>query len=350
MAESLSIFLTALIKSVIILFGVFLPGAAGSVYFERKISAWIQNRIGPNRVGPFGILQPIVDVVKLIIKEDIIPLVADKRFHALAPVIAVTTAMATFAVMPFGNFVVIGNLRIDLNIASNVNVALLYVLAVGSVSVYAITFAGWSSNNKYSMLGGLRSASQMISYELSMGLSLVGVIMIAGTTSLNGIVEAQANMKWNVFTQPLGFIIFLVASFAETNRSPFDLPEAEPELVGGYNTEYAGMKWGMFFLAEYGHMIAASGMISTLFFGGYDIPFVKQLFPSVFYDGALILGIMLVGFFLTKIAFFAFFFIWVRWSLPRFRYDQLMDLGWKVMMPLALVNIIVTSLVMYALR
>jgi NADH-quinone oxidoreductase subunit H len=340
--------LIAVIKVVILLFGVVLPGASACVYFERKISAWIQLRVGPNRVGPLGLLQPIADVVKLLLKEDIIPAAADKMYHFLAPLISITVAVSVFAVVPFGHYIMIGGEQIYLSIAPHINVSVLYVLAITSIGVYGITLAGWSSNNKYSLLGGLRSASQMISYELSMGLSLIGVLMISGSLNLNEIVIAQAGMQWNVFYQPLGFVIFLIASFAETNRAPFDLPEAEPELVGGYHTEYSGMKFGIFFLAEYANMIASSAMIVTFFFGGWQVPFLPELLGIQ--EGSLLLGLLQLGAFTAKVAAFLFFFIWVRWSLPRFRYDQLMNLGWKVLLPLALLNITVTGIVMYFLK
>ncbi len=340
--------LIAAIKVVILLFGVVLPGASACVYFERKISAWIQQRIGPNRVGPLGLLQPIADVVKLLLKEDIVPAAADKKFHFLAPLISITIAVAVFAVIPFGNYVLIGNTYTYLSIAPHLNVSVLYVLALTSIGVYGITLAGWSSNNKYSLLGGLRSASQMISYELSMGLSLIGVLMIGGSLNLNELVIAQSGLKWNVFYQPLGFLIFMIASYAETNRSPFDLPEAEPELVGGYHTEYSGMKFGIFFLAEYANMIAASAMMVTFFFGGWQVPFLPEILGL--HDGDLLLGLLQLGAFTAKVAVFLFIFIWVRWSLPRFRYDQLMNLGWKVLLPLALLNIAVTGTVMFFLK
>ncbi len=351
MPELLLLILISLLKGGLVLGLVVLPGAVVSVYYERKVSAWIQHRIGPNRTGPFGILQPFADVAKLLLKEDIIPTDANKGFHFFAPLIAVTTAVAAFAVTPFGNYIMVGTTRIDLAVAPNINVALLYVFGVGSVAVYGITFAGWSSSNKFSLLGGLRSASQMISYELCMGLSVIGVIMMAGSLNLNDIVKNQADLKWNLFFQPLGFIVFFVAGFAETNRAPFDLPEAEPELVGGYHTEYSGMKFGMFFLAEYGHMVASAAMTTTLFLGGWQLPIpASVLAPIGLVEGSIVLGLLQFGTFFAKIAVMCFVFIWVRWSLPRFRYDQLMNLGWRVMMPLALVNIILTTIVMAFLR
>ncbi len=342
--ELLVDFLIGFLKALIVLFLVILPGASGAVYFERRIAAWIQMRIGPNRVGPYGLLQPIADVIKLIFKEDIIPAAADKRFHFLAPLISITITVAVFAVIPFGHYVVINGEPVYLGVAPNVHVGILYVLAMTSMGVYGLTLAGWASNNKYSLLGGLRSSAQMISYELAMGLSIVALLMVTGTPNLMEIVEQQTGWRWNVLYQPLGFLIFLVASFAETNRTPFDLPEAEPELVGGYHTEYTGMKFGMFFLAEYGNVIAASAMMTTLFFGGWQVPFLPELLGLQ--EGSVALALLQVASFTIKVAIFVFFFIWVRWTVPRFRYDQLMRLGWKVLFPLSLANVLITGLVM----
>lgn len=333
-----------LIKTVVILFGVVLPGASACVYFERKISAWIHLRIGPNRVGPLGLLQPISDVVKLLLKEDIVPAAANRLIHFLSPLIVLTIAVATFALIPFGHYITIGGENIYLCVAPHADTGILLFLALTSVAVYGLTLAGWASNSKYSLLGGLRSASQMISYELSLGLSIIGVLMIAGTLNINEIIIGQADMQWNVFKQPLAFIIFLIASYAETNRAPFDLPEAEPELVGGYHTEYSGMKFGIFFLAEYAAMIASSAFIVILFFGGWQVPFLPELLGLE--EGSLALGLLQIAAFTAKMAFFLFLYIWVRWSIPRFRYDQLMALGWKVLLPVSLLNIVVTGIVM----
>ncbi len=315
-----------------------LTAAAVSVYAERRVSAIIQLRLGPNRVGPFGLMQPMADVFKLFWKEDVVPEAADMGFHRLAPVISLGIAVAVYAVIPFANYIEIGGTKYYFGIAPNVNIGLLYILAMTSVAVYGITLAGWSSNNKYSLMGGLRSAAQMISYELSMGLSLIGVLMISGSLSLNDIVMQQSGFGWNVFLQPLGFIIFLVSSFAETNRTPFDLPEAEPELVGGFNTEYSGMKFGMFFLAEYANVATASAFITLVYFGGWQLPFDIGLEA-----GSIALALVQFGCFLAKVIFFILFFIWVRWTVPRFRYDQLMNLGWKVLLPLAILNVIITG-------
>lgn len=340
-----------LLKAAIVVFLVMLPGAVIAVYSERRLAAFIQMRIGPNRVGPFGLMQAFADVAKLLFKEDVVPAQANRFFHTLAPLIAVTTTAALFAVIPFADYVMIGDTRIDFTVAPNVNLAVLYILAVSSVAVYAMTFAGWSSGSKYPLLGSLRSAAQMISYELTLGSSLIGIIMMTGSFNLNDIVHAQANLKWNIFYQPLGFIIFLVASFAETNRAPFDLVEAEPELVGGYHTEYSGMKFGLFMLVEFVHIIIAPCIIATLFLGGWQPPIPTFILTALgIQEGSIVMALLQLGSFAAKVLFLMAFFIWVRWSLPRFRYDQLMNLGWKVMLPLSLVNIILTAVVMYLVK
>ncbi len=326
----------ALIKIVIVLL-VILTTVANLVYMERRISAFIQNRIGPNRVGPWGLLQAPADVLKLFLKEDIVPAKANRLIHTLAPIISITVAMSTFAVVPFGNTITLFGHTIKLLIA-DVNIGILYILALTSMGVYGITLSGWASNNKYSLLGGLRSSAQLISYELSMGLSVVGVIMIAGSLQLDRIVELQSGFAWNAFLTPIGFVTFLVASFAETNRLPFDLPEAEPELVGGYHTEYSGMKFGTFFLAEYANMITSSAVITTLFLGGWQFPYLETFgLPD------LLVSVTQVLTFVVKVGALLVFYMWVRWTIPRFRYDQLMNLGWKVMLPLALLNVVVTG-------
>jgi NADH-quinone oxidoreductase subunit H len=341
MNEILWIILLSGIKAVVVL-SMILLAAATLVYMERKVAAAIQNRIGPNRVGPFGFLQPFADVFKLFMKEDIVPKAANRFFHSLAPIISLGVALAVYAVIPFGDRIIFKGKEYFIGLAPNVNVGILFILAMTSVGVYGITLAGWSSNNKYSLLGGLRSSAQMISYELSMGLSLIGVLMISQSFTLPDIVAHQVGWKWNIVLQPLGFIIFLVAAFAETNRAPFDLPEAEPELVGGYNTEYSGMKFGMFFLAEYANMATSSAIITLLFLGGWQLPFVYDWLK--FDYGSIQLAIMQFIIFFIKINIVVFFFIWVRWSIPRFRYDQLMNLGWKVLLPLSLLNIVLTGI------
>ncbi len=323
---------------IIVIFLINLTVVAYLVLVERRVSAFIQNRIGPNRVGPAGMFQPVADIVKLFLKEDIVPKAANKFVHSLAPLISLVVAMTAFAVIPFGNTVHLFGRDIKLMIA-DVNVGILYLLALSSLGVYGITLSGWSSNNKYSLLGGLRSSAQMISYELSMGLALIGVLMIAGTLRLDKIVESQAHGMWYFWRSPVSFITFVIASFAETNRLPFDLPEAEPELVGGYHTEYSGMKFGLFFLAEYANMITASAVITTLFLGGWQVPFVGH-----FGFSALTVSLLQVAAFGVKVGIVLLFFILVRWTIPRFRYDQLMNIGWKVMLPLSLANILVTGL------
>ena len=326
----------AAIKIVLVLL-IILTTVANLVFAERRISAAIQNRIGPNRVGPWGLLQAPADVLKLFMKEDIVPFRANKAIHTLAPIVSITVAMATFAVIPFGDRITLFGQDVKLMIA-DVNIGVLYILAMTSMGVYGVTLSGWASNNKYSLLGGLRSSAQMISYELSMGLSVVGVIMVAGTLRLDRIVELQDGLFWNFWRLPIGFITFLVASFAETNRLPFDLPEAEPELVGGYHTEYSGMKFGTFFLAEYANMITSSALIVTLFFGGWQVPYLSQIGLS-----PLAVSLIQVAAFVIKVGCMLVFYMWIRWTIPRFRYDQLMNLGWKVMLPLSLLNIAVTG-------
>ncbi len=333
----LPLWLIAIIAFIIINF--MLVSASVLVYAERKVSAYMQNRPGPNRVGPFGFLQPFADVAKLLFKEDITPTASNKFIHSLAPVLMVIIAMTVPGMIPFARGVVI---------VDN-SVTVLLILALTSISVYGVTLAGWSSNSKYSLLGGLRSAAQMISYELSMGLAVVSVVLIAGSLSVVEIVENQASgmaiLGWNVFCNPIGALIFIITAFAETNRAPFDLPEAEQELVGGYHTEYSGMKFGMFFLAEYVNWFVASFVIATLFFGGYLIPFeplLLQAFPGL--EGSVLLGLLQFICLMAKVSFFVFLFIWVRWTLPRFKYNQLMQIGWKYLLPIALVNVIVIAL------
>lgn len=304
------------------------------VYFERRISAWIQNRLGPNRVGWEGVLQPFADVLKLLLKEDIVPENANSKIHALAPMIALFVAFSTYAVIPFGPTVTLFGYTVPLVVA-DVNIGILYVLALSSIGVYAITFAGWSSGSKYSLLGGIRCSAQMISYEISMGFSIGGVLLLSQSLRPTEIILAQSGWMWNAFIQPIGFITFLVSAFAETNRLPFDLPEAEPELVGGFHTEYSSMKFAGFFLAEYANMIIASALIVTLYLGGWQLP----LIDSLGLPGGVVIALQILGF-LFKMGLLLFFFLWIRWTLPRFRYDQLMNLGWKVMFPLSLINLI----------
>jgi NADH-quinone oxidoreductase subunit H len=298
------------------------------VLAERRICAWIQNRVGPNRVGPGGLLQPVADVVKLLFKEEIVPARADKVLYSLGPLLAFAPAAIAFSVIPVGR---------GLQIA-DMSVGLLFVITATSLAVYGISFGGWASNNKFSLLGGLRSSAQIISYEIAMSLSLISVIMTMGTVSLSEIAAAQSNfLTWNIFRQPLAFVVFFIAAFAENNRLPFDLPECESELVGGYHTEYSGMKFGMYFLGEYVAMIVMSGMVVTLFLGGWSPGFPLP-------DGHLWTAVSVLTF-AAKLGLVLFFYIWVRWTLPRFRYDQLMRLGWKGLVPLAMANIVATGVV-----
>lgn len=319
---------------VVVLLTLILLTVSYLVYFERRISAWIQNRLGPNRVGWEGILQPFADVFKLLLKEDIVPDNANKKIHTLAPMIALFVAFSTYAVIPFGPTVTLFGYSVPLVVA-DINIGILYVLALSSIGVYAMTLAGWSSGSKYSLLGGIRSSAQMISYEVSMGFSVGGVLLLSQSLRPTEIVLAQSGWMWNAFIQPIGFITFLVAAFAETNRLPFDLPEAEPELVGGFHTEYSSMKFAGFYLAEYANMIIASSLIVTLYLGGWQLPLIDSLgLPT-----GVIITLQILGF-VIKMGMLLFFFIWIRWTLPRFRYDQLMNLGWLVMFPLSLINLI----------
>ncbi len=328
---------------VLLVFLISLGIAAYSTYAERKVAAFMQDRIGPDRAGPFGILQPLADGLKMFMKEEIIPTVSNKFLFILGPSLAMLTALMTGVVVPWGGNINIGDYSFPLQI-TDINIGILYVFGVVSFGVYGIMIGGWASNNKYSMLGALRASSQMISYEIAMGLALVALIMKTGSLSLGEIVRQQDAGWWNIVYQPLGFLIFLICAFAETNRAPFDLPECETELVGGYHTEYSSMKLGFYLFAEYINIFISSAIISSLYFGGYNIPFQNHL-PI---DGN-ILSILQFVFFFGKIIFFIFFFMWVRWTIPRFRYDQLMNLGWKILIPLAIFNILATGVLMYAL-
>ena len=324
--------LTALVAFLLI--NALLVSASLLVYFERRISGLIQNRPGPNRVGPAGILQPFADVLKFVLKEDVQPAASNTFIHSLAPVVMVVVVMSIMALIPLAEGVVI----------ADVNVGIIMVLAITSITVYGVTLAGWSSNSKYSLLGGLRSAAQMISYELGMGLAVASVVVMAGTLNMTGIVESQSTV-WYVFVNPIGFLVFLVTAFAETNRAPFDLPEAEQELVGGFHTEYSGMKFGMFFLAEYLAWFVASFLIATLFFGGYLLPFqstILALVPAL--EGTILFSVLQFLSLMAKTAFFAFLFIWVRWTFPRFKYNQIMNIGWKYLIPIGFVNVLVIAI------
>lgn len=313
-----------------------------STYAERKVAAFMQDRIGPNRAGPFGILQPLADGIKLFFKEEIIPETSNKFLFILGPAMAMLTAMMTCAVIPWGSKLEIFGHSISLQIA-DVNIGILYIFAVVSMGVYGIMIGGWASNNKFSLLAAMRGASQVISYELAMGIALIALLMLTGSLSLKTIVEQQmqAGRFWNILYQPLGFLIFFICAMAECNRAPFDLPEAENELNMGYHQEYSSMKLGFYLFAEYINMFISSAVIVTLYFGGYDIPFVNEtlLSPNL----AAVLGILSL---FIKIFIFIFIFMWIRWTLPRFRYDQLMNLGWKGLILLALANMLITAFVM----
>jgi len=315
-----------------------------TTFAERKVAAIIQDRRGPNRAGPFGLLQPLADGIKMIMKEEIIPLTSNKWLFILGPNLAMITAMMTSAVIPWGNKVELFGRVIDLQIA-DINIGVLYIFGVVSMGVYGIMIGGWASNNKFSLLAAIRGASQIISYELAMGLSLIALLMYTGSLSMKTIVEQQMSSGvWNFFVQPLGFLLFIVCAFAECNRTPFDLPEAENELNFGYHQEYSSMKLGFYLFAEYINMIISSAVMATLYFGGYDIPFVNEAALSASW-GINVVAVLGTLTLLAKIVFFLFLFMWVRWTIPRFRYDQLMDLGWKKMIPLALINMLITGAV-----
>jgi NADH-quinone oxidoreductase subunit H len=323
---------------VVVVFLISLGIAAYSTYAERKVAAFLQDRVGPDRAGPFGLMQPLADGVKMFMKEEIIPTNADRALFILGPSVMMMTACMTGVVIPWGKSLMINGTEYPLQIA-DLNIGILYIFGVVSIGVYGIMIGGWASNNKYSLMGAIRASSQMISYELAMGLSIIALIMTTGSLSLRDIVAGQEGIHWNVFAQPLGFIIFLVCAFAECNRTPFDLPECETELVGGYHTEYSSMKLGFYLFAEYINMFISAAVISTLYFGGYNFPFIDQM--GLPHNLATLLGTLI---FFGKIFFFIFFFMWVRWTIPRFRYDQLMHLGWRVMIPLALFNVLATGL------
>ncbi len=308
-----------------------------TTFAERKVAAILQDRRGPNRAGPFGLLQPLADGLKLFFKEEIIPNFSSKFLFILGPALAMLTAVMTSAVIPWGDKIQLFGRDITLQIA-DINIGILYVFGVVSLGVYGIMIGSWASNNKFSLLGGLRAASQIISYELAMGISLIALLMITGSLSLKQMVLQQQQGHWNIIYQPLGFLIFLICAFAECNRTPFDLPEAENELIGGYHTEYSSMKLGFYLFSEYINMFVSSVIMATLFFGGYDMPFVNEaLFtPNI----AALIGIAAL---MGKVVIFLFFFMWVRWTIPRFRYDQLMHLGWRILIPLALFNMLATG-------
>ncbi len=321
----LEVMLISAVKVVVVIVTV-LTACAYATYLERKVVAFMQHRMGPTYAGPYGLLQPIADAVKLIFKEDTVPNNVEKMTYALAPVLSFVPALLTFAVVPFAADATLFGREIKM-VISDLNVGVLFIFAITSLGVYGIVLAGWSSGSKYSLMGGLRSSAQMISYEVSYGLSIIGVILVANTLSLRELVEQQASVAdWFIWRQPLGFLLYLTCAIAETNRAPFDLPEAESELVAGYHTEYSSMRFSMFFIGEYGNMLAVSAVGTTLFLGGWQGPFL----PSLIW-------------FLLKVFLFMFFYIWLRATFPRLRYDQLMAFGWKVLLPLALLNTMVTA-------
>lgn len=324
---------------IVIIFAISLVIAMYSTYAERKVAAFFQDRIGPNRAGPWGILQPLADGGKMFLKEEIIPTNASMFLFIVGPSLAILTACIGSAVIPWGQKLTIGSHIVDLQV-TDINVGILYIFGVVSLGVYGVMIGGWASNNKYSLLGAIRAASQNISYEISMGLSIIALLLVTGTLSLRQIAEQQTGWHWNVVYQPLGFLIFIICAFAETNRTPFDLPECETELVGGYHTEYSSMKLGFYLFAEYINMFISSAVMATLYFGGYNMPFMHHFGFSE--NLVTILGVV---FLFIKIFAFIFFFMWVRWTIPRFRYDQLMDLGWKILIPLSIANIVITGIV-----
>jgi len=331
---------------VVAIFAITLVTAMYATYGERKVAAFLQDRIGPNRAGIFGILQPLADGVKFFMKEEIIPVVSNKFLFILGPCIAMITALMAGVIIPWGSTLKINGSYYALQI-TDLNVGILYVFGVVSIGVYGIMIGGWASNNKFSLLGAIRASAQMISYELAMGIAIISLILTTGTLSLGEIANLQSGGVggawnfWNVIYQPLGFLIFITCAFAECNRAPFDLPECETELVGGYHTEYSSMKLGFYLFAEYINMFISSAVISTLYFGGYNFPFMNDLGLS--HNAITIIGTL---FFFGKIFFFVFFFMWVRWTLPRFRYDQLMNLGWKGLLPLSIVNLLITAIIL----
>ncbi|MEK7399859.1 MAG: NADH-quinone oxidoreductase subunit NuoH [Candidatus Poribacteria bacterium] len=352
--------LSVMVVKVIFVAVVLLTTVPIMAWVERRGSALIQNRLGPNRVGPLGLIQPLADVVKFLWKEDPVPAHVSKTYYVLAPLMALVPAFMTFAVIPFAGPIQIGERVITFQ-AADLNVGLLYIFSIASLGIYGIIMSGWSSNNKFSLLGSLRSSSQMISYEVSMGLSIIGIVMAFSSIDLGEIVSAQGQAlsqiggftvpKWGIFIQPLGFVIFLTTLYAETNRLPFDLPEGESEIIAGYHLEYGSIKFAMFFMAEYMNMFTASGLLATLYFGGWQLlPGMGWLLGALpltgmSHDWARVI-LEMTSFFL-KVGFFMWLFVWVRWTLPRFRYDQLMDFGWKVLLPLSMANICVTTLIIY---
>jgi NADH-quinone oxidoreductase subunit H len=326
---------------IVVVFAITMIMAMYSTWAERKVAAFLQDRVGPNRAGWGGLLQPLADGMKLFSKEEFEPNTPNKFLFVVGPAIAMSTALMTSAVIPWGDKLHVFGRDVVLQ-ATDINIGLLYFFGVVSVGVYGIMIGGWASNNKFSLMGAVRAASQMVSYEVAMGLSMIALLMMTGTLSLKEISEQQAGMNWNVFYQPLSFLIFLICAFAETNRTPFDLAECESELIGGYHTEYSSMKMGFYLFAEYANMFISATIISVLFFGGYNYPGMQWMVENVGVNIANILGIAVL---FAKICFWIFFYMWVRWTIPRFRYDQLMNLGWRILIPLSIINIMITGAV-----
>ena len=326
---------------VTVLFVLTLSIAAYSTWLERKVAAWLQDRVGPNRAGIFGLLQPLADGGKMFFKEEIIPSGSNKWLFIAGPSLALLVSFLGTAVIPFGQNIELFGRVVPLQV-TDINVGILYIFGVVSLGVYGIMIGGWASNNKYSLMGAIRGASQNISYEIAMGLSIIALLLVTNTLSFKEIAEQQHSWHWNVLYQPLGFLIFIICAFAETNRVPFDLPECETELIGGYNTEYSAFKMGAYMFAEYINMFVSSAVMSVLYFGGYNYPFMDQVNALLGPTWGPVIGVVVM---FIKIIAFIFFFMWVRWTIPRFRYDQLMDLGWKILIPLAIANIVITAIV-----
>lgn len=331
---------------ILVVFAVTMIFAMYSTWAERKVAAFLQDRVGPNRAGFGGLLQPLADGLKLFSKEEFFPNTPNRFLFIIGPAIAMSTALMTSAVLPWGDKLVIFGKEVILQ-ATDIDVALLYVFGVISVGVYGIMIGGWASNNKFSLMGAVRASSQMISYEVAMGLSIIALLMMTGTLSLKEISMQQSEWRWNVLYQPVSFLIFLICAFAETNRTPFDLAECESELIGGYHTEYSSMKMGFYLFAEYANMFISSAILSILFFGGYNYPGMQWMTENVGVNAANVLGIIAL---LVKICCFIFFYMWVRWTIPRFRYDQLMNLGWRILIPLAIINIMITGVCILAFK
>lgn len=346
-------FIIAALKAIVILVAV-IQVVPVMIYVERKVAALIQDRPGPNRVGPFGLLQPVADALKFLLKEDPIPLYTHRLLYTLAPFLSLIPACLVIAALPIADKAILFGKEITIQIA-DLDVSLIYVLAIGSLGVYGILFGGWASNNKYSLIGALRSASQMVSYELPLGLAAVGAVMIFGTFSLREMVLQQEGTllgvlpNWGIFYQPIGFLIFLVASFAETNRLPFDLPESEAELVAGFHTEYGSMKFATFFMAEYMNLATMSGLMTVIYFGGWHLPWVTDAQLLEFLGSQNLLCLIQVGTYIFKVSVFMFLYVLIRWTLPRFRFDQLLTLSWGSLIPIGLLNIVVSAILMYVL-